>query len=353
MPEKECVTANSQMFQEALKHMREELQCLCEQVSKTEERHVVRIAEVEKSQKMVLFSAKKSLDIAVKTQRRLDQLEGRSSPAITKERYDDSATGQRMRSAPGSRSSSSRNSPMGNWCAQDQTRGCRSLAELDVKLAEHDRLLATLGADPRLDPSGLLQSFEARLRAELSDSTGRLDELQAQIDEATAPIGRVSSSLISVRGRLDALEVQSQGHESKLSKHEVRINMLAGHVEAQPCVPSSPSTTCTAPAEERDESEKELAGRVDAHSVALTEIFGQLQTHSDTLGLSRSSSRSSSLAQRTSQVSAHGQRSTPAVSRSSSRGCLGRHAGPPPQSISAALAGSSGGLLRSSLLRGR
>lgn len=379
MAEKECASAHDQMFQEALHHLREELQRLSEQVQKRGEQQVGRIAAVEESQKTVLVSARKSLEVVVKVQRQQERWEAKRGDL---QREDLDVTKQRT-SPQAMSSKSSPSSLHVGWCAQQQT--CGSLfAELDAKIDQQtrrftkmDREIATLlgaaGAEKGISRhfnqidfnshgdgrQGLLQSLEANFESGLADAARRLDALQSQMDDASAPLFKISNAMPEVLGRLDSLMAQSQQHASKLSQQEVRFDMLAGHMDVQ-----SPSLVngsgglnamgggsgpCSDVSGVED---RELAGRVDAHSLAISEIFDQLQTHSNTLGMSHPISRSSSRGSlhRNPQVLSYLQQSTPPTgSRASSRGSLNRHQAPPPLSLSAA----SFGLLKSQLPHSR
>jgi len=375
MVEKECVAEHDRMFQEALKHLREEvqssLQSLADRVQKVQKagtENIERIAAVEQSQKTVLLSARKSLEVAVKVQRRQEHWEARHVD-LEFSKHLISPSSARIQ-ASSSNALSHPSTPPGGWCAQQQTRGSWC-AELDVKISEQERrltrldrevasLTGTSGASNRAlvrkdadGRSAALQSIEAGEKHLGAD----LNALQVQMDEAAATLYKISTAMPEIISRLDTLVAQCQGHASKIGRHEVRLNMLAGNFEGQPSPkqpalangPSMGSGSCSNVSGAGDD--RELAGRVDAHSVAITEIFEQLQAHSETLGpASRSSSRSSlhhnpqalSYAHFAQQSHSTTKQSTPAGSRSSSRGALSRRHGPPPQSSSSGLYGYNG-----------
>lgn len=381
MVEKECVADHDRMFQEALKHLREDLQSslqsLTDRVQKLQKTGIDntdRIVAVEQSQKTVLLSARKSLEVAVKVQRRQEHWEARHvDMEFTKHRISPSSASIQALS---SNALSHPSTPPGGWCAQQQTRGCRC-AELDVKISDQDRRLVTLDREVAslLGASGASNHALVRLHAdgrsgalqciEAGDkhSGANLNALQVQLDEAAAPLYKISTAMPEIMSRLDMVVAQCEGHASKIGRHEVRLNMLAGHLEGQtspkqPSLANGPSivsASCSSVSGAGDD--RELAGRVDAHSVAITEIFEQLQAHSETLGVSRSSSRSSlhhnsqafSYAHVAQQSQSTTKQSTPAGSRSSSRGALSRRHGPPPQSSSSALYGMYNGLSRNSV----
>lgn len=356
MAEKDSATTHNRMFQEALEHLQEDMQQLAAQVKKVEGHQAGRIVAVEQSQKTVLSSARKSLEVAVKVQRRQEQWEARQ---------EDSENSKLRIFGTSASSKTSSPLPVGGWCAQQQTRGCWC-PELDLKVSEQERQLtrlegeiaalrsavgversALVPASPRSRPNehesraGLLQSLEARFQSGLNDAARRLDALQAQMDGASAPLLKISIAMPEMLSRVDMIMMQCQGHATKLGRQEVRLNTLSGQMESQPAlclanghIPHAAGVSGPA-SDASGMDDGELAGRVDAHSVAISEIFEQLQSHSETLGVSRSSSRSS--LHRNAQAPNYLQQTSPSGSRSSSRGAVQRrhHDGPPPQILSA------------------
>jgi hypothetical protein len=338
------------MFQEALGHLREELTQFVDKFQRSEVHLTDRIAALEEIQKTIMIGAKKSLEVTRKVQRRQEQWEVK---------HEEHHGGRRVTiESP----RSARSTPPGGWCAQVQTRGCQ-YAQLESKISEQERHLAKLdteftalvgvksltssprGRSQRLSLSdshdGVLHGIETRLETGLRDVTSRLNNMQLQIDQQVlAPLWKISHELPAVISRQETLAAQTQGHAAKLGRQEVRLKTLSSRLEGSPAkTTSTPGAIVVSDAASTEE--RELAGRVDAHSIAISEIYDQLKAHSETLGTSRSSSVSSLCRNREPH-------STTASSRNSSRGCVVSRHGPPPKTLSSKLAFS-----RDSFVRGR